>query len=102
MGGEFTNLLSSWEYDFENLENVQEYVKNNVLKVGLNLQPFWCFAEYDDAESCLFFFFKDGDDPAIYNFISQRVIVDSVTGDEVFYEKTYSSFSEMIDVKLRA
>ncbi|PKW28987.1 SMI1/KNR4 family protein [Flavobacterium lindanitolerans] len=96
LGGNYENLLSNWNRNFYDLDSAQEYAREAFQGVGLNMKPFWCFAEYNNANSSLFFFLDEGEDPPVYNFVADKVIVDD-NGHEVFYKKTYQSFSAFIE-----
>ena len=101
LAGEFDNFLTGWNRGFENLEFMQEEAKKTFQKEGLILKPFWCFAEYNHAESSLFFFLDEGDNPPVYSFIADKGLLDE-KGNEVSYLKFRNSFSEYIDKCIEA
>ncbi|MGB6093433.1 MAG: SMI1/KNR4 family protein [Moheibacter sp.] len=99
LGGEYESILQSWNRGFENLEFMQEDAQKTIQEVGLTLRPFWCFAEYDSADSFLFFFLDEGDNPAVYNFLSIEYFEDE-NGDTIHYKQTHNTFSDCIDGKI--
>lgn len=96
IAGRRDGILSGWNRNFDDLDSAQEYAREAFQGVGLNMKPFWCFAEYNDADSSLFFFLDEGENPPVYNFVADKVIVDD-NGEEVFYKRTYESFSAFIE-----
>lgn len=97
LGGKYCYIPNGgWNFGFVDLEFMQEEAQNVVNDEGLLLRPFWCFAEYNNAESFLFFFFDEGDNPPIYNFIADKGLTDE-QGKAVSYKKAINSFSEYID-----
>jgi hypothetical protein len=101
IAGKRDNILDGWNRGYDDLEFMQEYAHEAFQRVGLQMKPFWCFAEYNDADSSLFFFLDEGDNPSIYNFVADKVILDD-NGEEVYYKKTHESFSAFIDKKIES
>ncbi|HEX9981617.1 MAG TPA: SMI1/KNR4 family protein [Flavobacterium sp.] len=101
LAGKFDDILGDWNRGFDDLEFIQEYAADAFKGVGLQMRPFWCFAEYCDADSSLFFFLDEGDDPPVYNFVAEKIIQDE-NGDEIFYKRTHSSFTEYIQKRVTA
>ena len=56
LSGKRDNILGSFERGFENLESIQELAKSRINLENLSLKQIWCFAEYNDADSFMFFF----------------------------------------------
>lgn len=99
IAGKRDSIIGDWNRGYDDLEFMQEYAKEAFQRVGLQMKPFWCFAEYNDADSSLFFFLDEGDNPPVYNFVADKVILDD-NGEEVFYKKTHESFLAFIDKKI--
>jgi hypothetical protein len=96
LAGRRDNIIGDWNSEFDDLEFIQEYAADAFKGVGLQMRPFWCFAEYCDADSSLFFFLDEGDDPPVYNFAAEKIIKDE-SGNRVFFKKTDNSFSICIN-----
>jgi len=96
LGGKYDNIINSFEIDFDNLSYMQELAEMRINAEKLNLKNIWCFAEYADADSFMFFFLNDGDNPPVYSFIAEKGLLND-KNEPVSYMKFKDSFSEYID-----
>ncbi len=101
LGGVLDNMINNFQQTFEWLPSMQEDARESIREVGLSLRSFWCFAEYDSADSFLFFFLDEGDNPAVYSFMSIDFYEDE-QGNTIHYKKFRNSFSEYIDKSIAA
>lgn len=74
---------------------MQELAKSRINAENLNLKKIWCFAEYGDADSFMFFFLNDGENPPVYNFIAEKGLLNDK--EPVSYIKFRDSFSAYIE-----
>ncbi|AIL47269.1 SMI1/KNR4 family protein [Elizabethkingia anophelis] len=96
LSGKRDNILGSFERGFENLESIQELAKSRINLENLSLKQIWCFAEYNDADSFMFFFLNNEENPPVYSFIAEKGLTDN-NDKPVSYLKFRDSFSEYIE-----
>lgn len=96
LGGKYDNIINSFELSFDNLEYMQELAEARTNTENLTLKNLWCFAEYGDADSFMFFFLNDGENPPVYNFIAEKGLLNDKE-ELVSYKKLRDSFSEYIE-----
>ncbi|UIR55062.1 SMI1/KNR4 family protein [Sphingobacterium sp. SRCM116780] len=96
LGGRYDNIINNFELDFDGLESMQKLAKEKVETENLDLKNFWCFAEYGDFDSFMFFLLNDGENPAVYSFIAEKGLLND-KNEPVSYLKFRNSFNEYID-----
>jgi SMI1 / KNR4 family (SUKH-1) len=95
LGGDYEELLSGWEREFDDLDWIQDLAKKSMQRVDLSLKPLFAFAEYGN-DQFLFFFLSEGDNPAVYTYDEMKIHKDE-QGNYAYYKKTDETFSKCID-----